>query len=392
VVQLLLADDLNSGKLNVALAGETHYELPDNEERAAWAKSGIDVHYEGDSLPLNDGSSKKVTPDPVKLRLAFGYTRLNEYVSPYLEASYKPGKSADVAGAKDAGWVLGYLLPVLIGDLGRRPDSQAKEVDPLIEVLKELRAILRGGKLTAVVGDELARRVLASKVRRDLDLVGDFVKHLHDESAFSAVEFKSSSLMVARSQQMLKRVNDEAGSLDNTIYKVGNNHVLDMQRERWAPNPKVSVLERTDYLKEYRAQVSRGAPVVPSVPVPKSGGVPVSVPVQSPVKPPVASAPKRKKPKEAKPKVVVKSAAELQVEQIKGILDQAPQKVREAQGFQDLEGAVGNYKVRVDAAEDIISRVRQIIKERNDRWALTKFLVRSKETQDLYDNISRIIG
>lgn len=381
-------------------------------------------------------AAKKVTPDPIKLRLAFGYTRLDEYISPYLAFSYKPGKSADVASAKDAAWVLNYLLPVLIGDLGRRPESQAREVDPLIAVLRELRNILRGKKLTTVVEDELARRILASKVRRDLDLVGGFIEKLHDESAFKDVEFKSSSLMVARSQQMLERVNNEAGSLDNTVYKVGNNHVLDMQREKWAPNPKVSVLERTDYLKEYRAQVSRGASIVPSVPVPKSGVVPVSVPVQSPVKPPVSvpksggvpvsvpvqspvkppvsvpksgvvpvsvpvqspskppvsSVPKPKvKSKAPQAQVPVKTAADLKVEQLQTILNRAPEKARDAQGYQEIAVQLAHYKMRL-SSEDIIRNVKQIIDERNSRWEITKFLVRSKETQDLYDDLAAVIG
>lgn len=431
VVQLLLADDLNSKKVNVAIAGEKHHEIPEDLERAAWDKSGIKLHYEADSIPLNDGSGKKVTPDPIKLRLAFGYTALNEYVSPYLESSYKPGKSADVASAKDAAWVLNYILPVLINDLGRRPNSQAKEVDPMIAVLQELRSILKGKKLTSVVGDELARRVLASKVRRDLDLVGDFIGKLHSESASRDVEFKSSSLMVARSQQMLERVNNEAGSMDNTIYKVGNNHVLDMQREKWAPNPKVAVLEKTDYVKEYQTQAGRKAPVAasgqsvvpvsvpvqspvkPPVSVPKSGAVPVSVPVQSPAKlpvqvpkssvpvsvpvqspakSPVSSEPKRKpKPKVVKPQAPVKSAADVKVERLQAILDAAPADVRTAKGYLEIAAQLAHYKMRLES-DDIIRNVKSIIEERNDRWALTKFLVRSKETQQLYDELAAEIG
>ena len=414
VVQLHLADDLNSKKVNVAIAGETHGEIPDDAEQGAWGREGIKVHYEADDIPLNDGSGKETTPDPLKLRLAFGFTALNEYVSPFLESSFKPGKSADVAGAKDASWVLKYLLPVLINDLRRVPESQAGKVGPLIVVLKELRSILRGNKLTAVVGDELERRVLVSKVKRDLELVGAYISSVHSKSTFSDVEFKSVPLRVARSQQMLERINNASGSLKNIIYKVGNKHVIDMEQAKWAPAPKVAVLEREKYLGEYQTLGSRGAPVVPpvSVPksgvvpvsipvqspvkppvsVPKSGVVPVSVPVQSPVKPPVASGPKREpKAKTVKPPVPARSAADLKVEQMQALLGHAPDKVKEAKGYLEIQTQLAHYKMRL-SSEDIVKNVKAIIDERNDRWALTKFLVRSKETQDLYDDLAAIIG
>jgi len=414
VVQLHLADDLNSKKVNVAIAGETHGEIPDDAEQGAWGREGIKVHYEADDIPLNDGSGKETTPDPLKLRLAFGFTALNEYVSPFLESSFKPGKSADVAGAKDASWVLKYLLPVLINDLRRVPESQAGKVGPLIVVLKELRSILRGNKLTAVVGDELERRVLVSKVKRDLELVGAYISSVHSNSTFSDVEFKSVPLRVARSQQMLERINNASGSLKNIIYKVGNKHVVDMEQAKWAPAPKVAVLERAKYLGEYQTLGSRGAPLVapvsapksgvvpvsgpvqspakPPVSVPKSGVVPVSAPVQSPVKPPVASAPKREPKSGApKPKIVIKSAADQKVEQLQGIMGQASDDVKKAKGYQEIAAQLAHYKMRL-SSEDIIRNVKQIIDERNDRWALTKFLVRSKETQDLYNDLAAVIG
>ena len=414
VVQLHLADDLNSKKVNVAIAGETHGEIPDDAEQGAWGREGIKVHYEADDIPLNDGSGKETTPDPLKLRLAFGFTALNEYVSPFLESSFKPGKSADVAGAKDASWVLKYLLPVLINDLRRVPESQAGKVGPLIVVLKELRSILRGNKLTAVVGDELERRVLVSKVKRDLELVGAYISSVHSNSTFSDVEFKSVPLRVARSQQMLERINNASGSLKNIIYKVGNKHVVDMEQAKWAPAPKVAVLERAKYLGEYQTLGSRGAPLVapvsapksgvvpvsgpvqspakPPVSVPKSGVVPVSAPVQSPVKPPVASAPKREPKSGApKPKIVIKSAADQKVEQMQGIMGQASDDVKKAKGYQEIAAQLAHYKMRL-SSEDIIRNVKQIIDERNDRWALTKFLVRSKETQDLYNDLAAVIG
>ncbi|HEY1163954.1 MAG TPA: hypothetical protein VGE90_02280 [Chitinophaga sp.] len=409
VVQLHLADDLNSKKVNVAIAGERHGEVPDDEEQGAWGQAGITVHYEADSIPLNDGSGNEVTPDPLKLRLGFAYTALTEYTSPYLESSYQPGVSKDVPGAKDAREVLKYLLPVLISDLKRVPDSQAAKVEPVVAALTELRGVLRGNKLTKVVGDELARRSLTSKVRRNLELVGKFASDVHSKSAFKAVEFKSVPLRVARSQQMLERINNAAGSLTNTIYKVGNKHVEDMEQARWAPAPKVAVLERAKYLSDYQTLGSRGAPVVPSVsvpksggvpasvpvqspaklpvPVPKSGGVPASVPVQSPAKLPVASAPKPK----PKPQPPPKSAADLKVEQMQVLFGRAPDKVKDAKGYLEIQAQLAHYNMRL-SSEDIIRNIKQIIDERNERWAITKFLFRSEETQDLYDDLAAIIG
>jgi hypothetical protein len=79
------------------------------------------------------------------------------------------------------------------------------------------------------------------------------------------------------------------------------------------------------------------------------------------------------------------------VEQLQTILDRAPEKAKDAKGYLDIAAQLAHYKMRL-SSEDIIRNVKLIIEERNDRWALTKFLVRSKETQDLYDELSAVIG
>ncbi|HEY0609921.1 MAG TPA: hypothetical protein VGD35_09700, partial [Chitinophaga sp.] len=233
---------------------------------------------------------------------------------------------------------------------------------------------------------------------------------------------------------------------------VGNNHVLDMEQAKWPPGPKVAVLDRAKYLSEYQTLGSRRAPraavsspkpgvsVVPSgvpskspalgspvpapvksgvhasepkskgasnlpspqlpgvgvVPVPKGpvsgGSAPVKLPAQSPA-PLVASEPKRKsRPKEVKPKVPEKSAAEVKVEQMQQTLSVAPDKVKSAQGYQDIERVLGYYNNERMGADNVIAQVKLIIKERNERWSITKFFVRSNETQQLYDDLSTIVG
>ena len=100
--------------------------------------------------------------------------------------------------------------------------------------------------------------------------------------------------------------------------------------------------------------------------------------------------PVTKSPKIVKLKVPVKSDTDLKVEQIQGVMDNAPENVKGAKGFIELQNVLAYYNVRMPS-DQIIVYINRIINERNDRFALTKFLVRSKETQQLYDDIANAL-
>jgi hypothetical protein len=455
VIQLHLADDLNGKKINVAIAGETHDEIPVDEEMEAWRKAGIKIHYEADKIPLDNSGQKTVTPDPVKLRLAFGFAKLNEHITPFLEKTFKPGKVVDSSGTKDAAWVLKYVLPILVGELEQAPKEKASVVKPLIGAIEELRSLLSNNALVKVQGDELERLVLASTLRRTLKLVGDFIGEVHADSVFKDVPFKSLPLRVARSQQMLDRINKASGSLEKIIYKVGNLHVTDMRTERWEPAAKVGVYERSEYIKEYTTipqkkivpTIVKDAPKIvtpiqlpknPSVSVvvkdtqktvtplqpPKSpsvstvvkevpkGSVPIQppknqsvssivkqepkiiVPFQPPKKETVSPVPTKepvKTKKIVKPREPVqkeKTADDIKVEKIQALLNNAPEGTKTAKGFLEIQGMMDHYFTGRMGSANILVYVKNIIDERNNRSEFVKWAVRSKETQQLYDDIS----
>lgn len=441
VVQLRLADDLNSKKVNVAIAGEIHGEIPPHEEIAAWAREGITLHYEADSLPLNDKSGRMVEPDPLNLRLGFAFTVLSESIGPFIAPGFKPDKGAGVAGAKGVDGLLNYVLPILITDVDRLPGVRAAEIQPMLGVLRELRDLLRIKGLAKTVSDELAWTALASKLRRSLVSIGASISAIHGESEFKGVAFNNAALMVARSQQMLDRVNKASGAMDTTVYKVGNDHVVDMRRERWAPAPKVAVLNRAEYKSEYETLGDMG-PARAAGPAPKSGALPASapalppmalpvpsakpgsVPASSPAQPPmglplpsakpaivpgsvpvplpaaapaVPAAPKKK----SRAKVVAaapapappaKSAEDLVVEQLLVIFNAVKDPdVIKAKGYGEIKTTLGFYIDKRTSSDRIINQVKRIIKERNDRNAAAK-LFRSRATQQLYDNLTAVIG
>lgn len=278
VIQRDLAADLKTKKINVAVVGETHYEIDADEEVSTWEKEGIKVFYEADSVPLS-GKSGEVTPDPLILRLTFGWTALTEHVGDYLNKVATSGKVVDTSDFPGVNWVLKYLLPVLHTDLARAK-SEKPELDTALELLKELRPLLTGSKSKSLASsDELKRKVLARKLRRNMNEVGVIINDLHSKSEYSKVAYKSEDLKVERSRQMLLNVNQSSGSMEKTIYKVGNNHVLDMRREGWKVEPAVRVYNKTEYGLEYQSLKQKSSVSKPGVnlvssssssPVPKS--------------------------------------------------------------------------------------------------------------------------
>ena len=284
VIQRSLASDLKTKRINVAIVGEKHYEIDPDEEVSQWEKEGIKVFYEGDKVTHSSG---EITPDPLSLRLFFGWTALTERVSDYLDTVSKSGKVIDTSGFDDINWVLKYLLPVLKGDL-ERGKSIKPELGEALGLLEELRPILRGSRSKKLGGaNELERKILASKLRRNMNSVGEILSNLHSESNFSTVPYRSADLSVERSRQMLSRVNNRAGSMEKTIYKVGNNHVLDMRRERWEVKPAVRIYNKEEYHLEYQGLKQKA--ITPSVPkvsssssIPPQKVIPPSVKVSSP--------------------------------------------------------------------------------------------------------------
>jgi Domain of unknown function (DUF4157) len=294
VVQLSLKDDLSSKKINVAIAGETHHEIDENLEIGSWDHAGIKVYYEADAIPVSgEEESPDVVPDPISLRVAFGWTALTERVSGYLKAAAEKGQEVDTTGFKDAEWVLRYLIPILIGDLQEFPD------DPVMknaeELLTELFPLLKN-RLSQV--GELERIVVASKLRRNMRAIAEHIKKIHAGSEFSKVPFASGDLRVERSRQMLQRVDNISNSISKTIYKVGDYHVLDIQANKWKPQGKVAVYDREAYKKEFgkipkrekiesgveeRRESRRirpgGAKLGPSENVPRTGASPAPVKV-----------------------------------------------------------------------------------------------------------------
>ena len=264
VIQRDLAADLKSKKINVAIVGETHHEINPDEETSAWGKEGINLYYEADDLP-HSAMADPVQPDPLFLRLTFAWAALTEDVSDFLKTVSQSGKVADTSGFKNANFVLKYLLPILRSDL-RRVESSEPKLALALELIEELLPLLAGSKPASLASsDELARKVLASKLRRNMSFVTEILSDLHSKSEFKKVAYTSSDLRVERSRQMLLRVNQFSGAMEKTIYKVGDHHVRDMRDNGWKVEAGVKVFTQQEYLVEYRSLAQKPKPTVMSV-------------------------------------------------------------------------------------------------------------------------------
>ncbi|TDX00314.1 hypothetical protein [Dinghuibacter silviterrae] len=392
VVQLHLANDLHDKKFKVAIAGEIHDDIPVEQEKNEWKDVGIDLHHEAAEIPLK-GGGKKVTPDPIELRLGNGYTLLMGGVGRYLIEAASPGDGAGLSGEKDITDVFNYILPTLIADLKALPGARPEKVTPIVAALGELVNLLKDNGLVKAKALEVNRRRLAETALNNLDLAGQFIHELHGASAFRGVKFESQPLQDARSYQMLTRIDEASAALENTIYKVGNEHVVDIRREKWTPKTKVAVLDKDEYLREYKTIPKKKA----AVPVPSARPASALLPAAGIVVPgpaPDSKKAAKRKPKAAKPKAEIpkpaKSEADQQIEQIRLIMDGASAEVKKAKGYKALETALGLRDKTT--AENIINEVRRIIKERNDRSSIVKKLFRATDTQQLYDNIATVIG
>jgi hypothetical protein len=107
-----------------------------------------------------------------------------------------------------------------------------------------------------------------------------------------------------------------------------------------------------------------------------------------PPKPKASSA--SKPPRSREQRLPVKSAEDILLDQVQGLLDAARSDSGAAKGFADIEEALQQRDRR--SASGVIATIRTILKQRDDRWAITKFIWRSTETQALYDNIGRLLG
>jgi hypothetical protein len=406
VVQLHLADDLRTKKFKAAIAGEHHDEIPKGKETQAWGEEGIDVHYEDAVIPLQ-GGGKKITPDPIVLRLGFAYTFLMEAAGPYLAKASEPGNGAGLAGEENIAYGLDYLLSALKGDLGTARGAKAEEARPVIAALAELDDVLKNNRLVAAKNLEGIRVPLAAKVLRNLRVVGTFIEREHGASAFKDVEFNSGALQVARSQQMLDRIDGASASLENTIYKIGNDHVKDIERAKWKPKTNVTVLERETYLEEYRTIPPKksavpvpgpSVPKTPVAPVPKASAAPASQTPSVPVVPLTHAVPEPKKSAVPAPKKPAKKEAPSApspaaiaaglLNQVDALMGTATAETKKANGYKSLVTEVGFFKDQRMGPENVLIRVTEVVRAALGR----KVWSRSKETQALYDALGALLG
>jgi hypothetical protein len=286
VAQLHLADDLNNGKYNVAIAGETHDAINTSVEKRKWRAEGVKVVYEEGSVTVNDGKGTKVKPDPPELRLSFAFAAMEERVCPELKlivgggnvagppgpasAAAKPSgtsagpvaKPAKGKAIEDAVWTLKYLSSVLANDLSRGPDDDDDGAGGIASILAEINK-LNEGTLVEILADPSKSAAVAGLLLDAIGEVGKVMHARHKSSAFRTTEFKSGPLRVSRSQQMLGSINKISGSLAKTIYKVGNDHVLDMRRNALPVNGKVIVLDREQYKADFDTIETRGGAATP---------------------------------------------------------------------------------------------------------------------------------
>jgi hypothetical protein len=89
----------------------------------------------------------------------------------------------------------------------------------------------------------------------------DAMGYVQWESPFDEVATNERALMEARSRQMLKTINTSAAGLQRTIYKVGDEHVQDIQRLHLQPAVNVTVLSRVQYFRESHSLENRRAGV-----------------------------------------------------------------------------------------------------------------------------------
>jgi hypothetical protein len=252
VIQRALAEDLMNKRKSVAIAGEHHGEIPVNAEQDAWRPFRVDVFYESDTIPV--GNTER-TPDPPILRALYLW---NFMFDPLQDFWSCVTRGQDVTASRvtmDAQREFAERMRDELNNVGLGLDDDiVLAYGKLGELVKALPA--SNAALMAVPWAN--REFLARSKSRIVSEIFGSMQRIHRGSSFEDIGANPEAMMEARSREMLKHVNAASADRDKTIYKVGDQHVDDMQRLKLKPGAGVAVLSRAQYLADYRALEEKG--------------------------------------------------------------------------------------------------------------------------------------
>jgi hypothetical protein len=250
VVQLKLYEDLKNGSVNAVMAGEYHGQLNTDEEIEQWKKIGVKVYYESDTLSYRNmlGTKEKMTPDPVIMRLSYIWTEFARPIIHFWKAYINTG---DFTGSE-------FDYEKLVETYGRLNDEidLLELVDPLIVEVKdafaEMNRFFPNSEAKLLGYDPGMRKIVAQAQLSYISILSRNIRAIHQGSSHQGTGFTAEDTMAERSRQMIVRMNQIAGNLNNTIYKVGNEHVVEMGLMGIAPAAGLHVIDKDEYLKEFK--------------------------------------------------------------------------------------------------------------------------------------------
>lgn len=251
VAQLVLRTDFRADSINMAMAGEQHNEIPIAEEKAQWGKIGVTVHHESDEITHRAGPRNNITtttPDPPILRMTHLWSMYNTKLSEFWQGVVK-GEDIDELDMNiedikrfyqmilDELEVIGPIAPEIV-EMEDALKTMQRFLPPSTGNLK-----LRSPSMKLIMGQEQ----LSNTAILEIDM-----RKILNQSSFRNVAFDEGSLMTERSKQMLLNANKIAAGTSKTIYKVGNEHIEDMDDLDIVPIGKLKMMDRDLYLDDYR--------------------------------------------------------------------------------------------------------------------------------------------
>jgi hypothetical protein len=241
IVQRTLAEDLKSGATNTAIAGETHGEIPEAIERKRWNAWGVNVMYEHEALPI---SGKK--PDKSILRVVHAWTMLNDIAQKFWLLVSANEDVRNAPGVLKEHRTLAGIIKNDLKEIGLGVDERCIMAYDLLDVLC---AGLPLNETVLLALPRLNQQYLADKKLALLPRIDALMSEIHRRGSFGDVSMDDDSLRTERSHEMLLTIN--AAKPQKTVYKVGDLHVDDMQRQKWRHDAAVAVLPRKEYLSEF---------------------------------------------------------------------------------------------------------------------------------------------
>ena len=254
-----LHESLKDGSKRSAIAGERHREIPKEWEQQAWRKNGTEVYSEYAEIAETEEGGDNVAPDSRGPRLMFAANRFTEVLSGLLTKASANDGTFEFNSTDPLDTTGSYMVETIkstvedglahIAHARLSTGVDRKRLQDLLDHVERWEAIWTRA------AEQDPRRITAEEIDEILYPAAHVAARIEEElGAVQGVALASSKdLRLVRSQGIYDAIVRLAERRSNLIYKVGTNHIDDIQVLVPAPDPAVEVMSRDAYLLELRA-------------------------------------------------------------------------------------------------------------------------------------------